>query len=182
MNEAIRAARNQQTKIFACETKDSGRWRRDAGEVEGVGGSLAAGFREGVAPPPSSSNPSPLAPTPPPCPAGGGGGVGDKEPVAFGVWGGFERGANMGNPKAGARRKRVAESKKVVEEKRGSAADKADFGGKKEKAQRVGGGVSEKLAQGGAGRSAERDAQNAVVTVHPRRSRRKAMLRVRAGK
>ena len=60
----------------------------------------------------------------------------------------------MGNPKAGARRKRVAGSRKVVEEKRGSGADEADVEMRKQKAQRVGDGVLEKQAQGGAGRSA----------------------------
>ena len=80
--------------------------------------------------------------------------MGDKEPVAGGVWRGFECGAKMGNPKAGARRKRVAGSRKAVEEKRGSATGEADVEVRKEKAQRVGDGVLEKQAQGGAGRSA----------------------------
>ena len=116
-------------------------------------------------------------PLPPPSPARGGGGVGDKEPVAGGVWRGFACGAKMGNPKAAARRKRVPGSRKVVEEKRGSAADKADVDGRKEKAQRVGDGVLEKQAQGGTGRSArdERYAKRkarklrrvAAVTVGP---------------
>ena len=75
-------------------------------------------------------------------------------PVAGGVWRGFECGAKMGNPKAGVRRKRVAGSRKAVEEKRGSAVDKADVEVRKEKAQRVGDGVLEKQAQGGTGRSA----------------------------
>ena len=62
----------------------------------------------------------------------------------------------MEKPKADARRKRVAGSRKVVEEKRGSGADEADveLEVRKEKAQRVGDGVLEKQAQGGAGRSA----------------------------
>ena len=60
----------------------------------------------------------------------------------------------MGNPKAGVRRKRVAVSRKAVEEKRGSATGEADVEVRKEKAQRVGDGVLEKQAQGGAGRSA----------------------------
>ena len=80
--------------------------------------------------------------------------MGDNEPVAGGVWRDFECGVKMGNPKADARMKRVAGSRKVVEEKRGSAADKADVEVRKEKAQRVGDGVLEKQAQGGAGRSA----------------------------
>ena len=81
--------------------------------------------------------------------------MGDKEPVAGRVWRGFECGAKMGNPKAVARRKkRVAWSRKVVEEKRGSAADKADVDVRGEKAPRVGDGVLEKQAQSGAGRSA----------------------------
>ena len=69
----------------------------------------------GVARPPMLFNP--IQPkTNPPSPAGGGGGVGDKEPVAGGLWRGFDCGAKMGNPKAGARRKRVAGSRKAVEE------------------------------------------------------------------
>ena len=75
--------------------------------------------------------------------------MGDKEPVAGGVWRGFECGAKMGNPKAGARRKRVAGSRKAVEEKRGSATGEADVEVRKEKAQRVGDGVLKKQAQPG---------------------------------
>ena len=59
----------------------------------------------------------------------------------------------MGNPKAAARRKRVAGSRKAVKEKRGNAADTADVDARKEKARRMGDGVLEKQAQGGAGRS-----------------------------
>ena len=79
--------------------------------------------------------------------------MGDKEPVAGGVWRGFECGAKMGNPKAGVRRKRVAGSRKAVEEKRGSATGEADVEVRKEKAQRVGDGVLEKQAQGGTGKN-----------------------------
>ena len=47
----------------------------------------------------------------------------------------------------------MAGSRKAVEEKRGNAVDKADVEARKEKARRVGYGVLEKQAQGGAGRT-----------------------------
>ena len=109
------------------------------GRSGGVGGELGCGMQRGSGGVPFLPQSPPQHPNLPPALLEVEvGWVIIKEPAAGGVWGDFECGAKMGNPKAAARKKRVAGSLKAVKEKRGSAADKTDVDARKEKAQRVG--------------------------------------------